>query len=451
MFYLDGRDAGGRDSSPGREGNFGWWLSDLDITESSKAYRVKNRHRSLGSFLSSTDSNDSESCDFARDVSKRSEENKICEIIELSSFTRHDFDLFERDAGKTNSHPATVTSSDVKEKRDIPVCYTPDRLIRSQEYQIPAPRRLTSSRMRFAAESESKEWKWRYQKRSSEPNGLDSKQIGTTQLMILLNFLPRPNVKTRGILSPAFDRQWTTADYNAPVRTNDDPSIDGDEVRTVDSSRLSSLWDDKDPATRLSSPENTSGIQSYDWSLETLSDAQNTSMCLYDELPIAKEHAENTRDIAIDEVASILEDLRSHPGRTPVRLKYEEDRFSNNTSSHDELTRLALTIETDVEPAISDDPNYWIYHLRDKIEQLQLANKEIHRDIRALHASFQCDEKKVINLLSGTTRLLEDIHYLRHVDDVVKLLEGKLVNVPQKNWPFILGRKKIYGEINLII
>lgn len=81
---------------------------------------------------------------------------------------------------------------------------------------------------------------------------------------------------------------------------NDDPSTDGDcgvQSKTVDSSkssydRLNSSSDDcKGPTTRPSSLEDTSGIQSYDWSLETQSDAQNTPMCLCDELAIAsKDH-----------------------------------------------------------------------------------------------------------------------------------------------------------------
>jgi len=64
-------------------------------------------------------------------------------------------------------------------------------------------------------------------------------------------------------------------------------------MKTVTSSsssydRLDSTWNDcKGPVTRPSSLEDTSGIQSYDWSLETQSDAQNTPMCLCDELAIA--------------------------------------------------------------------------------------------------------------------------------------------------------------------
>lgn len=106
------------------------------------------------------------------------------------------------------------------------------------------------------------------------------------------------DVKTHAISSPISERrQWITDDFNTRVRPNDDPLIDGDcgmrSTKTGDSSRssydgLNSIWDDwKGPTTRRSSLEDTSGIQSYDWSLETQSDAQNTPMCLCDELAIA--------------------------------------------------------------------------------------------------------------------------------------------------------------------
>lgn len=95
------------------------------------------------------------------------------------------------------------------------------------------------------------------------------------------------------------------------------------------------------------------------------------------------------RDIVVNEVASILEGLRNDSERATVLLE-EEDRFCNSTSSHDQLTRLALAIETDVEaPAVPDDQNNWIRHLRDRIERLQLTNKEIHGDICCLRTNFQ--------------------------------------------------------------
>jgi len=88
---------------------------------------------------------------------------------------------------------------------------------------------------------------------------------------------------------------------------------------------------------------------------------------------------------------SILEGLPSDAEKAMVLLQEEEDRFYDSMSSHDQLTRLALTIETDTEEtlAVPDDTNNWIQCLRDKIERLQLANKEIHKDICTLHTNFQ--------------------------------------------------------------
>lgn len=64
---------------------------------------------------------------------------------------------------------------------------------------------------------------------------------------------------------------------------------------------------------------------------------------------------------------------------------------------------------------------------------------------------LQRDEKKAINLLDDTTRLLEDVHDLRYFDDLVKLLDGELERISRRNWPFILGHSNPREEMNLII
>ncbi|KAL6255168.1 hypothetical protein P5V15_013501 [Pogonomyrmex californicus] len=468
MFYLDGGDAAvaakyDSSSSLNEEENFGWWLGDREIPLSPRSrIRMIRDHRSPDSFastLSCLDSDDSDSCSFARDVSRHEQESGICEKIELISFGDDlDIDPIEGDAGDRNSLPATI-SSEINEECINPsasVCYTPERLIRSQEYRIltPSPRRYVCSQARFTPENEGREWRSR-RCRKRLNRLIDSKQIGATQLRILLN-LPSTDTKTS---MPVFDcrRQDATNDSNT-IGLNDDLLTHRDcSVRNNGKSgydQLNSTWDDcKDPVTQLSSLEDTSGIQSYDWSLETQSDAQNTPMCLCDELAIAsRDHANlaNNRSTTIIEAASILESLRGDPGRATALL--EEDRFCDSTSSHDQLTRLALAIETDVEaPAVPDDSNNWIRHLRDRIARLQLANKEIHGDIRGLRINFQCDEKKAINLSSDTTRLLEDVHDLRYFDDLLKLLEGELERISRRNWPFILGHTRSHEEMNLII
>lgn len=64
---------------------------------------------------------------------------------------------------------------------------------------------------------------------------------------------------------------------------------------------------------------------------------------------------------------------------------------------------------------------------------------------------WQCDEKKAVDLSSDTTKLIEDIHELRYFDDLLKLLEGELERISNRNWPFVLGHSEPREEMNLII
>lgn len=476
MFYLDGRgrNAGAPakyDSSSSNEGeNFGWWLSDRKIAVSQRG----EDHRSSGPVLSCrVDSDDSaDGRSFARDVSRQEQESGITsEKIELSSFTRDDLDvdLIEKDAKEMSSWSmAEDDNQDSKREESTATCYSPERLIRSQEYRIPvpSPRRFIFSQARLRPENESRERKSRRCRKQLDCL-IDSKQIGATQLRVLLN-LPITVVRTHAISSSPFEHERrVNGDFNASVRSGDDdhPTDRDRSVQstgTISSSsrssydRLNSIGDDcKGPISRPLSLEDTSGIQSNDWSLETQSDARSTPMCLCDELAIASRDRVvsfgNDRDIAINEVTSILENLQSDPEKARILLE-EEDSFCDGTSSHDRLTRLALAIETDAEvPSTVFDSNNWIHHLRDKIERLQLGNKEIHRDIYGLRTNFQCDEKKAVDLWSDTTKLIEDIHELRYFDDLLKLLEGELEKISSRNWPFVLGHCEPREEMNLII
>lgn len=100
---------------------------------------------------------------------------------------------------------------------------------------------------------------------------------------------------------------------------------------------------------------------------------------------------------AINEVVSILEVLDTDPAKAAVLL--EEDRFCNSTSSHDQLTRLALTIETDANvPGVHEDPEYLVHHLQRKVEKLQASTKDIFRDIYNLRKSFQVTILRFISL-----------------------------------------------------
>ncbi|XP_020289045.1 uncharacterized protein LOC109857288 isoform X2 [Pseudomyrmex gracilis] len=460
MFHLDGRNGGtntdvvvaatkyddSSTSSSNEEENFDWWLmNDREITVSSRSRRRRTVHRSS--------SNDRRS--FARNASKREPESGISEELELGSLTRDndlDIDLIEKDAVETSDLPATDSSEgSIREESETrAACYTPERLIRSQKYRILVPSPRCFIFPRFVAENGSGERRFRHcRKRLSCL--IDSKQIGATQLKMLLN-LPIADARTRAVSSPIFgqERCNVVGDCNDNKPSNDDLHLGDKSARTISSRSsydiLNSTWDYdcKGLTVRPPSLDDTSGIQSTDWSLETQSDTRNTPMCLCDELAVALD-----RGTAINnKVASILESLRSDP-ENATALSKNEDRFRNEIPSfHDQLTR--LTIETNG-TTVSDDANNWLHRLRDKIKRLRLANKEIHRDIRDLCTDFQRDEEKTMNLSNSARHLLQDVCELRYLDDLLKLLKGEPDRISKRNWPFVLRHSEPHEELNLII
>ncbi|EFN73859.1 hypothetical protein EAG_06501 [Camponotus floridanus] len=466
MFHLDGRRnttaAAKYDSSSSEEEeSFGWWLNpEIAVLQYGKD------HRSSGPMSCYVDSDDSaDNRSFVQDVARQEQESgSSSEKIELGSFTRDDLDPdLEKDVEEMNSWSMIEDDNQDNLREEFKaICYTPERLIRSQEYRIlvPSPRPFIFSQARIRSENESRERKFhRCQKQSDRY--IDSGQIGT-----MLLSLPITDVRTHAISSSTFENgRWVNKDFNASVRSDDNHSADRDRsarsTGTISSSRssydrLNSIGDNyKDLISRPLSLEDTSGIQSNDWSLETQSDARSTPMCLCDELAIASRNSivsfGNDRDVTINEITAILENLQSDPEKARLLLE-EEDSFCDDTSSHDRLTRLALTIETDTEvPSTVSDSNNWIHHLRDKIERLQLGNKEIHRDMYGLRTNFECDEKKAVDLSNDATKLIEDIYELRYFDDLLKLLEGELERISQRNWPFVLGHNRPREEMNLII
>lgn len=128
----------------------------------------------------------------------------------------------------------------------------------------------------------------------------------------MLLSLPITDVRTHAISSSIFENErWVNKDFNASVRSDDNHPADRDRsarsTGTISSSRssydrLNSIGDNcKDLISRPLSLEDTSGIQSNDWSLETQSDARSTPMCLCDELAIASRNSivsfENVRSL----------------------------------------------------------------------------------------------------------------------------------------------------------
>lgn len=226
-------------------------------------------------------------------------------------------------------------------------------------------------------------------------------------------------------------------------------------VKKTSYDKLNITWEDIGGrmGTRSSSLDDTSGIQSNDWSSDTHSDLQNTPLSLCDELAATsyKLDVSQERYTAINEVVSILEVLDTNPDKATVLL--EEDRFCESTSSHDQLTRLALAIETDANvPGDFEKPDHLIHRLQNKVKTLEANSKDIYRDISDLRKSFQSEEQRMADISSHTTKLRQDVHELRHLDDLLNLLRGELERISKRNWPFVVARSDHHPEeLNLIV
>ncbi|XP_076668066.1 uncharacterized protein LOC143368836 [Andrena cerasifolii] len=478
MFYLKGRRVNGdaKIKEASDEGDIGWWLNNEDDLLSPTSSRSKDCQSldSSESMFSCVDSEDSENYCLAQEV--RSELNDNCERIELRSLIHEDIDvdLIEQDAiGKqpdVTPFPAKEAAEYLDEpmlkpRRSQGMCYTPERLVRSQEYRIltPSPRYLSISQARIMPENENPRKALRCRRRLNYL--IDSKQVGATQLKALLH--PHPVEVAVPAISRHHWRNYKRAcDSNDLAKGGDTLAITEEleptALQTPDLAnarpsyeRLNVTWEDcKKMGTRSSSLEDTSGIQSNDWSSDThSSDLQNAPLCLCDELASTNYKLDTSQErcSAINEVVSILEVLDTNPAKAAVLL--EEDRFCNSTSSHDQLTRLALTIETDANvPGVLEDPEYVVHHLQRKVEKLQASTKDIFRDIYNLRKSFQCDERKIADISSSTNELREDVRELRYLDDLLNLLRGEPERISKRNWPFVVGHTDDHSEeLNLIV
>lgn len=63
----------------------------------------------------------------------------------------------------------------------------------------------------------------------------------------------------------------------------------------------------------------------------------------------------------------------------------------------------------------------------------------------------QCDEQRITDILSDTNKLRQDVHELRYLDDLLKLLRGELERISKRNWPFVIGHTNHSEEMNLIV
>lgn len=425
MFYLRGT---GAPPESGRNDEFGWWLEEARSSASS------------ASMLSCIDSDDPEHFALADDCGKARDESG--ERIELTSI--------DGDRERTDERFSSTRRDSLSEdEAGSEACsYTPERLVRCHEYRIltPSPRLglSASSPSHNAGKANGKRQKRLYRL-------IDSKQVGASQLRALLTPLDAEGRVPAASLSPWRSEvspkdPLATGNQEDPIELHSaDPASDSSSCE-----RLNGTWEELSKATRRSSREDTSGIHSNDWSSDALSDAP---VCLCDELATAsKSFAESTKVVrgrtnAINEVASILQGLERCPEKAAALLD-----AGDITSGHDHLTRLALAIETDGNVPIFGEPEILLRQLRGRVERLRDGNRDIHKDIRSLQEDFQCDEKKVEDLSSSTSKLRRNVDELRYLDDLVNLLRGELERISRKTWPFVLGRTSGPNEeMNLVV
>lgn len=209
MFYLSGRgNRGGTtriDRSPSsEEDEFGWFVGSIENAASSTLIENNNKTSissdSSTSMLSCIDSDEQDAYALASDFTKRSDNNdddKICEDIELSpikenskdsneKFIEADADMIEpgfKSPLRDNHFHDKLAAGEPIVQQPRGLCYTPERLVRCEEYRIliPSPRCLSISRERIHSENENSR-KTRHTKRRQNYHN-DSKEAGTYRLL----------------------------------------------------------------------------------------------------------------------------------------------------------------------------------------------------------------------------------------------------------------------------
>nr|XP_033328687.1 uncharacterized protein LOC117221665 isoform X1 [Megalopta genalis] len=478
MFLAKGR--GNREAKSKEtfsENDYGWRLCNEDDPRTPRSSRSKDclsLDSASESMLSCIDSDfdDDETYSLAQEFRLELADNR--ETIELASVVHKDLDagITLRDATAKEpdapTFPAEEAESYFEESagpkshrsRVRGICYTPERLVRSQEYRIltPSPRYLSISQTRLMSENESPRKAPRSRRRLNYL--IDSKQVCDGHQKTLVNSSP-VEVAMPAVFSEDWTRSRTTSEQYEDASSIKHEKISFDESRAPDliykrssNEGLNVTWEDcKRIETRSSSMDDTSGIQSNDWSSDTHSDLQSTPLCLSVELASTNYKLDTSqgRCTAINEAVSILEVLDTDPEKAVVLL--EEDRFCDSTSSHDRLTRLALAIETDAkDPDVLETSENVVRDLQRRVEMLQASNKDMFRDICNLRQSFQCDERKMDDISSSTSKLRQEVCDMRYLDDLLNLLSGKLKRISDRDWPFAVGRfENQTEETNLIV
>ncbi|XP_043472190.1 myb-like protein H isoform X2 [Leptopilina heterotoma] len=255
--------------------------------------------------------------------------------------------------------------------------YTPERLVKSKEYKILSPP------FQFACIHSSK---FRQRKLSEL---IDPNKIGGINLQKLLC----PNIM------PIEDYFHLKGDF------------DFHDVKNRIKEELKTLSEEKGNHKFSSSEdENTSGIQSPGWSLDTSSDPTKA-------LP----RVENLKGSSNEEEGLIFEDLEV------------ESEFSTNL-------------------LLDDDDRENLSEIQSKVRRLQDVNEDMQKEIVTLKEDFQNDEWRVNILLEEAINYRRELQELQYLDNLVNLLRGELERISPKTWPFIRNHTDPYSdEINLII
>ncbi|OXU19716.1 hypothetical protein TSAR_014689 [Trichomalopsis sarcophagae] len=465
MFSL--RDASS--SSGNDEDSFGWWIG-VESRPSKSESELQPSSDCPSSATASTD----DSALRARDLSQT--ETTVSadeEQIELRSLDGAEAAL-DSGFGSSNSEAR------------IAVCYTPERLVKSEDFRIVTPSptfyptladlvssRLASSKAFRSLPADS--WLSDGKIECAKPTGVEH----------LAALLRSPYYESSSSSRSSCGRCCCIRYGGGEVLLhtercprNDEERVDPEQEREpVPLFSSTPVTENKDQQLA----DDTSGVSSVSCSATEEDDEDRLPRRLSDELAyvsfeyaLAARESQGDKTSDINEVVSILAGLDSDPRRVE-ELLLDEDRFREATQSgHDSLTRLALAIEPDVLPIIpiikvnsSDDRGggvrsrhrYMPCHaeteleqLRERIERLQGSSKDLHQDISSLRRDFTIDEWKVNHLSEDINKLRTEVYELRYLDDLLKLLKGELERIANRNWPFTVGRTK-HGteEINLVV
>ncbi|XP_014210166.1 uncharacterized protein LOC106640598 [Copidosoma floridanum] len=355
-------------------------------------------------------------------------------------------------------------------------CYTPERLVKCGEFRVLAPS------PRFRPDFEGLETA--EARLASDVGG--EEMNGATQLARLLQSPQRYSSDTSSLLKPSSCKRC------CPVRYGDGEVVlhtkhcprDSENRTPADLQSQSCSEHDYTSCTKRQTEEDSpkakdatgqkiaddsSGVSSVDgltgtrggddWSCcgsEVLDDNADTHSILtsrrvsselaYVSLEFDEQNAQGPSDASGLITVLEVERTTAHNFHSLLRLPSTDPEY---------LARLALAVEPKVRPTIriiSTDTEVQIERLRDKVDRLQGNSKMLYEELSLLKRDFAMDECRVNHLSEDIGKLQTEVHELRYLDDLLKLLRGELERVSDQIWPFsVRHAKRGTEEINLIV